>query len=199
MCQTRPLANSGYSQDPSDKFISRKRKGGRIIKKWNLPKKERPREGGNKLKQIQVQALCGSRFKHSKQLTGQSRRSTYWLDIRGYYIIMRWNWSCLEKLCFFFRETCAVCLDTQSCLTLRDLMDYNLPGSSVHGDSPGKNSGVGGHALLQGIFLTQGLNSGLQHWRWTLPSKPPRKPYRDIMKYLQMICMASEICFKITQ
>ena len=26
------------------------------------------------------------------------------------------------------------------------------------GDSPGKNTGVGGHALLQGIFSTQGSN-----------------------------------------
>jgi len=30
-------------------------------------------------------------------------------------------------------------------------------------DSPGKNTGVGYHALLQGIFLTQGLNSSLLH------------------------------------
>ena len=29
-------------------------------------------------------------------------------------------------------------------------------GSSVRGDSPGKNTGVCCHALLQGIFLTQG-------------------------------------------
>ena len=35
-----------------------------------------------------------------------------------------------------------------------------LPDSSVHGDSPGKNTGVGCHALLQGIFLTQGSNPG---------------------------------------
>ena len=28
-------------------------------------------------------------------------------------------------------------------------------------DSPDKNTGVGSHSLLQGIFLTQGLNSGL--------------------------------------
>ena len=28
-------------------------------------------------------------------------------------------------------------------------------------DSPGKNTGVGSHFLLQGIFLTQGLNPGL--------------------------------------
>ena len=27
-------------------------------------------------------------------------------------------------------------------------MDYSLPGSSVHGDSPGKNTGVGCHFLL---------------------------------------------------
>ena len=30
---------------------------------------------------------------------------------------------------------------TQSCPTLCDPMDYNSPGSSVHGDSPGKNTG----------------------------------------------------------
>ena len=36
-------------------------------------------------------------------------------------------------------------------------MDYSSPSSSVHGDSPGKNTGVGCHALLQGIFPTQGL------------------------------------------
>ena len=47
-------------------------------------------------------------------------------------------------------------------------MDCSLPGSSVHGDSPGKNTGVGCHALLQGIFPTQGLNPGLPHCRWIL-------------------------------
>ena len=40
----------------------------------------------------------------------------------------------------------------QLCLTLCDPMDCSPPGSSVHGDSPGKNTGVGWHALLQGIF-----------------------------------------------
>ena len=37
-------------------------------------------------------------------------------------------------------------------------MDCNPPGSSVHGDSPGKNIGVGCHALLQEIVPTQRLN-----------------------------------------
>ena len=40
------------------------------------------------------------------------------------------------------------------CPTLCNPMDWSLPGSSVHGDSPGKNTEVGCCALLQGIFLT---------------------------------------------
>ena len=40
-------------------------------------------------------------------------------------------------------------------------MDHSLPGSSVHGDSPGKNTGLGCRALLQGIFLTQGSKTHL--------------------------------------
>ena len=41
---------------------------------------------------------------------------------------------------------------------LWDARDCSPPVSSVYGDSPGKNTGVGGHALLQRIFLTQGSN-----------------------------------------
>ena len=53
-------------------------------------------------------------------------------------------------------------------------MDYSLPGSSVHGDSPGKNTGVGWHALRQGIFPTQGSNPGLPNCRQIfLRSEPP--------------------------
>ena len=51
----------------------------------------------------------------------------------------------------------------QSCLTLCDPMDCSPPGSCVHGDSSSKNTGVGCHALLQGIFPTQGSNPGLLH------------------------------------
>ena len=44
-------------------------------------------------------------------------------------------------------------------------------------DSPGKDTGVGCHALLQGIFPTQGLNPGLRHWQvGSLPLAPPGKP-----------------------
>ena len=40
------------------------------------------------------------------------------------------------------------CLVAQSCPILCDPKDCSLPGSSVHGDSPGKNTGLGCHALL---------------------------------------------------
>ena len=63
---------------------------------------------------------------------------------------------------------CVMCVHAQSCLTLCNPMDCSLPGSSVHGDSPGKNTGVGCHALLQGIFPTQGSNPGLPHCRQIL-------------------------------
>ena len=56
---------------------------------------------------------------------------------------------------------CVLAQSFQSCLTLGDAMDCSPPGSSVRGDSPGKNTGVGCHALLQGIFPTQGSNSRL--------------------------------------
>ena len=61
-----------------------------------------------------------------------------------------------------------LCLAAQSCPTLCNPMDCSPPGSSVHGDSPGKNIRVGCHALLQGIFPTQGLNPGFPHCRQIL-------------------------------
>ena len=48
-------------------------------------------------------------------------------------------------------------LIAQSSLTLCDPMDCSPPGSSLHGNSPGKNTGVDCHFHLQGIFLTQGI------------------------------------------
>ena len=50
----------------------------------------------------------------------------------------------------------------QLCLTLYDPMSRSPRVSSVHGDSPGKNTGVGCHALLQGIFPTQDSNLSLE-------------------------------------
>ena len=63
---------------------------------------------------------------------------------------------------------------------LSDSMDCSLPGSSVHEDSPGKNTEVGCHELLQGIFPTQGSNPRLLcllNWQaGSLPLVTPGKP-----------------------
>ena len=61
-----------------------------------------------------------------------------------------------------------LCLVAQLCPTLGDPMDCSRPSSSVHGDSPGKKTGVGCHVLLQGIFPIQGSNPGLLHHRWII-------------------------------
>ena len=45
-----------------------------------------------------------------------------------------------------------LCLVAQSCPTLCDPMDCDPPGSSVQGESLGKNTGVSRGSLLQGIF-----------------------------------------------
>ena len=67
--------------------------------------------------------------------------------------------------------TTDICMCIQSCLTLCNPLDYTLPGSSVHWDFSGKNTGVGCHFLFQGIFLTQGQNPCLlylRHCSWIL-------------------------------
>ena len=71
--------------------------------------------------------------------------------------------------------------ELQSCPNLCDPIDCRLPGSSVHSDFPGKNTGVDCHALLQRIFLTQGSNlqspvtpaSQVEFFTTEPPGKPP--------------------------
>ena len=65
--------------------------------------------------------------------------------------------TCPQIFVFYFPSplTFCVCLVAQSWPTLCDTMDCSPPASSVHGDSPGKKTGVGCHALLQEIFPTQ--------------------------------------------
>ena len=61
-----------------------------------------------------------------------------------------------------------VCVLSQWCPTLCNPMDCSTPSSSVHGDSPEKNTGEGCHALLPGILTTQGSNPGILHCRHIL-------------------------------
>ena len=76
-----------------------------------------------------------------------------------YFLAYTQEWNC----CIIYSSV--LCLVVQSCPTLCNHMDCSPPGSSVHGDSPGKNTGVGCHALLQVIFLTQRSNPDLPHCR----------------------------------
>ena len=58
------------------------------------------------------------------------------------WMALAYRWAC-----FCMR------LVAQSCLTLCDPMDGSLPGTSVHGDSLGKNTGVGCHFPLRNVFV----------------------------------------------
>ena len=73
---------------------------------------------------------------------------------------------------YIYIYVAVLCLVTQLCPTLCDPTDCSPPGFSVHGDSPGNNTGVGCHALLQGIFPTQESNP-----RLLAPALPPGKPH----------------------
>ena len=68
----------------------------------------------------------------------------------------------------------AVCVCVSKlCLNLCELMDCSLPGSSVHGDSPGKNTAI---PFSRGIFPTPGIESRSSTlWADSLPSEPPGK------------------------
>ena len=68
-----------------------------------------------------------------------------------------WHRRCIYALVYLVYALVKV-LVAQSCLTLCNFMDCSLPGSSVLGDSPGKNTVVGSHSLLQGILPAHGSN-----------------------------------------
>ena len=82
---------------------------------------------------------------------------------QSWWIIWAKHWATFPS----FVEPSFV-LGMHACLILCSPMDCNPPASSVHGDSPGKNTEVGCHALLQGIFPTQGSKPVLLHCRWIL-------------------------------
>ena len=108
----------------------------------------------------------------------------------------------LEATCVL---CCAVlCLAAQSSPTLCDLMDSSPPGFSVHGDSPGKKTGVGSLSLLQRIFPTQESNWSLPHCKrilyqlsyqgsllpvWLAGSCTWICPASNILKHPHLLCI----------
>ena len=54
----------------------------------------------------------------------------------------------------------------QSCLTLCDPMGCSLPGSSVRGDAPGKNTGVGCRAVLIAFSPSPTCSLNISYVSW---------------------------------
>ena len=88
----------------------------------------------------------------------------------------------------------------QSCPTLCDPKDCSLPDSFAHGDSPGKNTGVGCHLLLQGIFPTHGVkprSPALQ--ADSLPFNLPKKPLILVGIAINTGCWVHEFLISFSQ
>ena len=99
----------------------------------------------------------------------------------------------------FLTYTHFICAKSlQSCLTLCDPMNCSTPGICPWHSSD-KNTGVGCHALLQGIFPTQGSNPhllSLLYWQvGSLPVASPGKPWYTFYAYVQLslITVVSQI------
>ena len=102
----------------------------------------------------------------------------FWCWMSAYYRFPVFIFLTLCVHMYTCKHTCMRAKSLQSCpalcypmVTARLLFPW---------DSPSKNTGMGCHALLQGIFLTQGSNPrllGPLHW-WvdSLPLAPPGKP-----------------------
>ena len=88
------------------------------------------------------------------------------------------------------------------CVQLCKLRDCSPPGSSVHGDSRGKNPRMWSHSLLQVIFLTQGSNLGLSHCRQILyhlshKGNPDEPILFQICFPLRLLHKQSSLCYVV--
>ena len=76
------------------------------------------------------------------------------------------------QCCIYALQQSESAIDIQACMLSHfshvRLFAILWTGSSVHGNSLGKNTGVDCHALIQGIFPTWGLNQCLLHRRQIL-------------------------------
>ena len=72
-----------------------------------------------------------------------------------------------------------LCLVTQSCPTLCNHMDCSPPDSFVNGDSPGKNTRAGYHALLQGTFPTQVSRTAGRFFTIWATTEAPAKTWKQ--------------------
>ena len=91
--------------------------------------------------------------------------SALWSRVFSLFVLLCLGWEFSHLFLVSSDSLLGICLLLFTCTVVSQLFatpwTVSPPVSSVHGDSPGKNTGVGCHALLQGIFLTQRWNSHL--------------------------------------
>ena len=148
-----------------------------ILHAWSIPWTEEPGR---------IQSMVLQRVGHdwATKLNWTYHSASHWIISAPRWenlcCTTSWNAFCGFTISVFSRTTrnqllgCRAfqagrcCWITQLCPTLCNPMGCSLPGSCAHGDSPGKNTGVGCHALLQGSFWSQGLNPVLPHCKQIL-------------------------------
>ena len=141
----------------------------------------------------QLFSLRGCMAKWSRELTGESNRLAVtflavptWIkypasgckcikwDGQTQYVTLTLWWPLFQ-----FLDICA-CVCVCSVVSNSLWLPCTVPTRKFPWNSPGKNTAVGCHSLLQGIFLTQGWNLSLLcllHWQMdSLSLAPPGKP-----------------------
>ena len=90
-------------------------------------------------------------------------------------------------------ECVSVCVNPS--VVSNSLWRQGLQPTSLLGpwDFPGKNTGVGSHSLLQGIFLTQGSNPGLLHLQANILSRlshqgSPAVSIQSVRAWVKLLC-----------
>ena len=109
----------------------------------------------------------------------QIAESPMWVYRKGPLFLLDWKSSRVDRRPLG-KNTC---IRSQSYLTLS--RPHGLSSSELlcPKDSPGKNAGVGCHAILKWIFLTQGSNMRLLHCRQILYTlSHPGSPWKRIVK-----------------
>ena len=99
-----------------------------------------------------------------------------------------WTWACILSCMSLIFLICKIRAIMQECLTL--LRPHGL---SLSMEFPGKNTGVGCHFLLQGIFPIQGSNSSLTHC-WQSLYRLSHQGSKNNNTHLQVAVKVTYIC-----
>ena len=92
----------------------------------------------------------------------------------------------LLRICVYF-STSVLGLVAQSCPTLCNPVDCSPPGSSIHGDSLDKDTGVGCHAPLLGNLPNPGIKPRSPALQTdSLPSEPPDAGKCRLIKFIYL-------------